>query len=311
MIEQIKLFSAPLQGYTEAPWRNVHSRIFGSIDTYYAPFLRIDRGVFRNKDIRDIAPERNDVAQLIPQIIGSNPAETKVMIDKIIELGYQKVDLNLGCPFPLIANRHKGSGMLPYQDEVKALIDQLLKYSNLLEFSVKMRTGWKDNTECIEILPYLNMLNPTHVTLHPRLGVQQYKGEPDIAAFELFYSECKLPLIYNGDVTNIEKLNNIVEKYPKLKGVMIGRGLLYNPSIAREYYGGAVATGSEILSMHSYLLDYYSSILQGDTQLLLKMKSYWEYFMPELDKKLKKAIKKSSSMTKYHAAIQNVRIECE
>ena len=48
----MKLYAAPLQGFTEAPWRNFHEEVFGGIDAYYTPFVRIERGGFRNRDVR-------------------------------------------------------------------------------------------------------------------------------------------------------------------------------------------------------------------------------------------------------------------
>ena len=47
----MKLYAAPLQGFTEAPWRNFHEEVFGGIDAYYTPFVRIERGGFRNRDM--------------------------------------------------------------------------------------------------------------------------------------------------------------------------------------------------------------------------------------------------------------------
>lgn len=62
----MKLYAAPLQGFTEAPWRNLHQEVFGGIDAYYTPFVRMEKGEFRNKDVREIASENNTVSRLIP-----------------------------------------------------------------------------------------------------------------------------------------------------------------------------------------------------------------------------------------------------
>ena len=70
MPETLPIHFAPLQGYTDAIYRNAHSAIFGGIDTYYTPFIRLDKGAFRNKDVRDIEPGNNEVPHLIPQLIG-------------------------------------------------------------------------------------------------------------------------------------------------------------------------------------------------------------------------------------------------
>ncbi|MEG2332015.1 MAG: tRNA-dihydrouridine synthase, partial [Bacteroides sp.] len=115
------LHFAPLQGYTEAPYRDAHATVFGGIDTYYTPFVRIERGEFRRKDTRDIEPENNHVAHLVPQLIASDVEKAKTILALFIEKGYREVSINLGCPFPILAKRHNGSGMLPYPEEVKAL----------------------------------------------------------------------------------------------------------------------------------------------------------------------------------------------
>ena len=61
----MKLYAAPLQGFTEAPWRNLHQEVFGGIDAYYTPFVRMEKGEFRNKDVREIASGNNTVSRLI------------------------------------------------------------------------------------------------------------------------------------------------------------------------------------------------------------------------------------------------------
>ena len=81
----MKLYAAPLQGFTEAPWRNLHQEVFGGIDAYYTPFVRMEKGEFRNKDVREIASENNTVSRLIPQLIASTPAELERLAGLFIE----------------------------------------------------------------------------------------------------------------------------------------------------------------------------------------------------------------------------------
>ena len=190
MDSKIKLFSAPLQGYTDAPWRNIHNELFGGIDTYYTPFLRIERGTFRNRDIKDVLPANNTVTGLVPQIIACNPDKTVMMVDKLKELGYKKIDINIGCPFPLIANKCMGSGMLPYPERVKELFETLCQYKPDISFSIKMRLGYKSPGEAMGLIPCFDIIKPEHITVHPRLGVQQYKGEVDMDSFREFYKSC-------------------------------------------------------------------------------------------------------------------------
>lgn len=194
----MKLYASPLQGFTEAPWRNIHHELFGGIDAYYTPFVRVEKGEFRNKDIRDIEKENNKVTCLIPQLIASTPAELEKLVGLFLERGYREADINMGCPFPLLTMRHKGSGILPYPSEVKVLLNELAHYPEM-KFSVKMRLGWEYYDEWRQVLPLLNAVPLTRIILHPRIGRQQYKGMVYKKELRLFAEMCQHPLVYNGD----------------------------------------------------------------------------------------------------------------
>lgn len=305
----MKLYAAPLQGLTEAPWRNAHREVFGGIDAYYTPFVRIERGEFRHKDLRDIAPENNSVPRLIPQLIAATPGELGRLAELFIGEGYREADINMGCPFPPVAGKRKGSGILPYPSEVKVLLAELVHYPEL-KFSVKMRLGWETAAEWRQLMPLLNAAPLQRIVLHPRIGKQQYKGEADREAFAAFYGECGHPLVYNGDVLTVSDIRELEERFPRLEGVMPGRGLLANPALAREYKEGVTLSREELYNkveiLHARLLEYYDTHLQGDAQLLSKMKPYWEYLLPDADGKLKKAIRKAVRRDKYLTAVNAV-----
>ena len=204
MQDTLPIHFAPLQGYTEAIYRNAHDAFFGGVDTYYTPFVRLEKGNFRRRDVRGIEPENNGVTHLIPQLIASSAEKAEVILSLFIEKGYQEVDINLGCPFPLLAKRHNGSGILPYPEEVKALLSIVTRYPQI-SFSVKMRLGWEQPDECLALAPILNDLPLRQITMHPRLGKQGYKGEVDLQGFSAFREVCRLPLVYNGDIHNLEE----------------------------------------------------------------------------------------------------------
>lgn len=306
---QIPIHFAPLQGFTEAPYRNAHERIFGGIDTYYTPFVRLERGDFRNKEVRDIERDNNTVAHLVPQLIANSTDEMERILSLFTEKGCTEADINMGCPFPMIARRHKGSGILPYPDEVASLLKAMHKFPQIA-FSVKMRLGWENPEDWHSILPLLNDFPLKQITLHPRIGKQQYKGEVDMESFHSFYEECRHPLVYNGDIMNIEDIKSIASRFPRISGIMIGRGLLANPALASEYIQGESLSFDEkvekVRLLHSQLLEYYSQHLQGEAQLVSKMKIFWEYLLPEMEKKMRKQILKSTRMDKYLAAVSKL-----
>ncbi len=302
---------APLQGYTDAIYRRAHARAFGGIETYYSPFVRIEHGEIRRKDIRDVDPENNQDLHLIPQLIASESDKLEQIMALFIEKGYKKADINLGCPFPVLAKRHNGAGILPYPEEVKVLLMNAIEKYPDIKFSVKLRLGWDNPEECLALLPLFNELPLTHIILHPRLGKQQYKGEVDLNAFEAFYKGCNKPLLYNGDLLTLEDIQSVSARFPKLAGLVIGRGLLANPALALEYQQGKALSSDEMAKkvgqLHTEVYGGYQELLQGgETQLLMKMKSFWEYLLPEGDRKSKKTIHKTSKLTNYQAAVSNL-----
>ena len=309
--EQLPIHFAPLQGYTDAIYRSAHARIFGGIASYYTPFVRLEHGDFRRKDVRELDADNNRGVNLTPQLIASTPEKILRILALFIEKGYKNVDINLGCPFPTLAKRHNGAGLLPYPEEVKALLSAALEAHPDIRFSVKMRLGWEDAAECMALLPLLNSLPLSHITMHPRLGKQQYKGEVDLEAFQRFYAECEKPLVYNGDLLTLDDIERIESSFPRLAGLMIGRGLLANPALAIEYQQGEPlspqAMMEKIRLLHADVFSQYGNLLEGgEQQLLTKMRTFWEYLLPDGDRKAKKVIHKTSKLSNYQAAVSNL-----
>lgn len=161
------------------------------------------------------------------------------------------------------------------------------------------------------MLEILNSTPLTHITLHPRTGVQQYKGDIDHEAFALFYEECQHPIIYNGDLTTMEQLHEMEECYPRLAGLMIGRGLLARPTLGKEYAEGKEWSHEEhirsLRSLHAELAEQYSHIVKGDAQLHSKLRTFWEYTEPLIGRKPYKKIMKSGNLRNYMNAIEELR----
>ena len=331
----MRILFAPLQGYTTGIYRKAHAEIFGGVDAYYAPFLRIENGKPREKDLRDLN-ELEGNAREIPQIIANSVDEFKILADALITKGYTEIDFNMGCPFPMQVNRHRGAGLLSDKQTVQEIMDEIRKISNAngtaptivkgtapVKFTVKMRLGQDSPDEAFAILPILNEAPLSQITLHPRLGKQQYKGAIDFKSFEKFHEECRHPLVYNGDITSVSQICEMERKYSKLTGVMIGRGMLAKPSLAAEYKAlsnkdetGSVQSSNrdincatpqdflgKIFQMHQVILDHACKTYQGDSQILSHVQIFWDYLEPSIPKKIFKKIKKAGKLNEYQAAI--------
>ena len=306
----IPIHFAPLQGHTDDVYRRIHHQLIGGIERYYTPFVRVEAGDIRSKDRRDIDPKNNEGVPVVPQIIFKNLKEFLYLVNEMETLGYHAIDLNMGCPFPLQAKHGRGSGILAHTDIIEE-VSQAIKEHPQIDFSVKMRLGWENNEEWKPVLEILNSTPLTHIALHPRTGVQQYKGNIDIEGFNLFYEECQHPIIYNGDLTTLEQLHEMEERYPRLAGLMIGRGLLARPTLGKEYAEGKEWSHEEhvrsLRSLHAELAEQYSHIVKGDAQLHSKLRTFWEYTEPLIGRKPYKKIMKSGNLRNYMNAIEELR----
>ena len=139
------------------------------------------------------------------------------------------------------------------------------------------------------------------ITLHPRIGTQQYKGSVNMEAFNEFYALCKHPMIYNGDVTTVNGIRQLEENYPKLAGIMIGRGLLARPSLATEYVSGLELPWEK---RRLTLLD--ETTANSEAQVHSRLRLFWEYMEEELGRKVYKKIMKAGNLKNYLAAVREI-----
>lgn len=291
------MLAAPLQGVTDNVWRMAQHEVFGGVDAYYAPFMRVEHGEVRRKDLRDVDPERNAGVTLIPQILACQPDHALMMANALKTMGYNRIDINLGCPFPPIALHRKGSGMLVYPDLVEALFKALATIEGVT-YSVKMRIGWNRNDQWRDILPLMDIIKPCHIAVHPRTGKQQYKGELDMEQFEALLAASSWPIVYNGSLHSVEDIEHIIQRYPTLAAVMVGSGLAANPGMFVPD-----AKPDDYRRFHDLLVDGYTEQLNGgEAQLVRHLQDIWQTFLPGTEHKLFKAIRKSRTLEQYENA---------
>ena len=305
----LPLYFAPLQGFTEDTYRRIHHELVGGITAYYTPFLRLEHKGIRTKDARDVRPEFNAGVPIVPQVIAKDGEEFSFLVDYLYDLGYREMDVNMGCPFPLQTRHGRGAGILQHPECVKQ-IAEIIRQRGDITFSIKMRLGLTDESEGISLLSILNDTPLKHITLHPRLGTQQYNGTADLDAFERFAEQTTHRLIYNGDLKTPTDVHAITERFPNLAGIMMGRGLLARPSLAQELIEGAEwhrAKRIDLLKkMHDHYHTHLSTIIPGEAQLLTKVHTFWEYMEEECGRKAWKKIMKAGSMRNYLNAINEL-----
>lgn len=292
MEKEFKLMVAPLQGLTEATWRSEHFRLFGEKQgdvEYFTPFIRVEKGVVRGRDMRDYTSVLNHGMHLTPQIIFRDLEEWHMLVDTLAEAGASRIDMNMGCPFPPQVGKGRGAGMLVHPDTVAQIAGAMEEYSDSIGFSVKMRLGVKNPSDILDLVDILNDMPLRHVTVHPRTASQQYKGALLLDDIAVFRSRSRHPVIFNGEVTTPSEIAALALRYD---GVMAGRGLLARPSLFSEYRSGCEISASEQEAGWLELLKGTAALLEnrlcGTAQLRDKMKPYWEYTPENMDRKLVK-----------------------
>ena len=308
-MENVKLSLGPFQGITDAPFRNVFKRHFGGIDKYYTPFFTgIQKEHAKNLQVEEIDPACNDVTTLTPQILSTDAEEILRFATQCKELGYREINLNMGCPFPRVANKKRGCGLLPYPEKINTLFDGVFQKIDI-KFSVKCRLGYFSPDEIVPVIGVFNRYPLSELIIHPRIGKQLYKGEADVPRFVELMPLIKAPLVYNGDIVSVESFQRIRNQVQPVNEFMLGRGLLANPFLAEEIKG--IQEAEKKARLHAYVVDLYENRLQhagGSPKVLGRMKELWSYLMYSFDEPqdIWRKIKKINALKEYEDAVETV-----
>lgn len=276
-----KVYFAPLQGYTDCAFRKAHHKVVGGVEEYYTPFVRWERNGLRRKDERDIDRQRNEGVPTAIQVIARDRDEFARLCDAVQSLGWRRIDLNMGCPFPMQMHGGHGCGLLPHPDIVATIAEEMLRRPEV-SFSIKMRLGQEDAEECMVLQPIIDAMPLKHVALHPRTGVQQYRGKADWEAFGRYCATSRQPMVYNGDITTREQVAELLRLFPQMHGVMVGRGLLARPALFADI------DDRDALMAMAKLVQEHTARFQEESQVKSRMKAFWEYAEPVIGKRLYK-----------------------
>lgn len=296
----MKLSSGPLQGFTDDVFRFVHSQVYGGIDTYYGPYIRLESHKSpKSSQVRDITSALNKSIHFIPQILSNDPTSIIEQINKLQELGIEQINWNLGCPYPMVTKRGMGSGLLNQAEVVKNILSQIFSETEV-KLSIKCRLGMESEQDILTLIEVFNQFNLNEIIVHARTAKQMYKGNAQPEKIIPLIEESKHPIAYNGDICSVEDFNVLNALFNgKIDHFMIGRGLISNPGLGMEIKGLEIDSNS-FIKFHDSLIEKYLKRYQ-EHQLLKKMQGFWEYFgiqFPE-KKKVLKRIKKSRKWSQY------------
>ncbi|MBQ8317912.1 MAG: tRNA-dihydrouridine synthase family protein [Lachnospiraceae bacterium] len=311
-------YFAPMDGITDFLYRQIVWRHFPYADKLYAPFIQPnEKPVIVPKEYKETCPENNKGIPTVPQIL-TRDAEGFIRLGEILEdMGYDEINLNLGCPAKLIVAKGKGSGMLSDLYYLEEFLDIIFTHSWKAKITVKTRLGLTDNSEFAELLKVYSKFPIYELTIHPRFKSDYYSGTPRLDEFSKLSSmisdgKCfglhNTSICYNGDINASDDRDRVVDEFPFISSVMCGRGALANPALFRELKGGQKLTKDEFISFHNDVYDTYKETVAKERYFLHRMQEMWtfwnQYF--KFDQELVTTLRRVSNIAEYLEAINNL-----
>lgn len=313
--EKIQFYLAPMESVTGYVYRNAYHAMFGDMDKYVTPFIAPSKKkLLKTRERKDVAPEHNQGMYVVPQILTNDAEQFLTTCNMLAELGYQEVNLNLGCPMATVVSKKKGSGFLEDPERLDRFFDAVFEGISRLpeerscKVSVKTRIGVEFPEEFADILRVYNRYPISEVIIHPRLQKDFYNNHPNLGVFAEALKECVHPVCYNGDIFTVEDYHVFREKFPQVDRIMLGRGVIANPGLVREIRTGQSVTTAELKEYHDRLYAGYREEMDCERDALFKMKEVWFYLgkmFPEAERELKK-VKKADRPEEYLAAVRGV-----
>ena len=333
----MKFYLAPLEGVTGYIFRNALDAYFPGTDRYFTPFIvPYQKHALRKKELRDILPENNQVKELVPQILTSDPVRFVETAKALTEYGYEEVNLNLGCPSGTVVAGGRGAGMLADVEKLDCFLDQIFRDTDL-RISVKTRIGIERPEEGYTLMKIYNQYPVSEVIIHPRTRKEYYKGEPHLDVFSELLAMSKHPICYNGNLFTVRDYEQFRARFPQVERVMIGRGVLADPGLMQRLKSlehaqktgedsdrkenGMEQSGSEIYrtgkqelrAFHDTIFRQYREIFDEDKNAIFHMKELWSYLVHSFEgsEPYAKKLRKTSSLNEYRCEVGNLFRACD
>ena len=297
-----------MEGLTGYIYRNAHNAFFNKIDKYFSPFIVANQSKgFRTRELNDLLPENNQGLVLIPQLLTNNAKDFIHTSNKIKQLGYNEINLNLGCPSGTVVSKNKGSGFLAKTEELDLFFEEVFSEATT-KISVKTRIGKDEPEEFYHLIEIFNKYPIEELIIHPRTQKDFYKNKPNLRIFEDALSLSKNPVCYNGNIFSVEDYKAFSTDFNSVETLMLGRGLLTNPGLISDIENNIKLEKRLLKEFHDKIYEDYKGILFGDRNVLFKMKELWFYMIPMFSDNVKyaKKIRKSERLNDYDEAVSNL-----
>lgn len=284
---------------------------FGGIDKLYTPFFTgIHKENSKNLHSDEVDPKLNNTCLLTPQLLSNDAQEMVRFAGQCAALGYREINWNLGCPYPRVAKKKRGSGLLPHHASIDAMLEHYFSLSPT-KLSIKCRLGYENPEEIYPLIEVFNRYPISELIVHARIGKQLYKGVVHETVFAQIIPLVNTTLIYNGDLFSVTDANRFGDLFQTVDHFMLGRGLLADPFLALDIKGIAGSESNRKQHIQQFVEELYvQRRLSGNNnpRVIGRMKELWSYLMWSFDEpqSVWRLIRKTSSFESYENAVSQV-----
>ena len=272
-------YLAPLRGVTVRVFRNALAECFEVPDIAVSPFVAtVDGTRVKPGLLADVDTGVEQRIPLVPQVIGKNPDQLRVMLRALKALGYERADLNAGCPWPFVMKKGRGCGLMRDADRFARMLETGCEEMEG-GFSVKVRLGMDKPGLLLERLETINAFPLHEVAIHARTAKQMYHGRVLLDDFREAMEGCRHPVVYNGDICSVEDFCFLKDRFPSVSRWMIGRGLSVDPFLMESIRSGRQVERDQrrLRRFVDLTLDASVAEMAGDRQVLGRVKELWSY----------------------------------
>lgn len=292
------LFLAPMQDVTDLPFMRVMAAM-GGADTYVTEYFRVYENSRLDPYILRSVTENPTGRPVVAQMIGQHPEALVHTVGELKKHPVAGIDLNLGCPAPVVCRKDAGGGLLRKPEHVDLLLGTLRDACGDLPFTVKTRVGFESPDEFDQLLGVFKKHAIDLLTIHGRTVKERYQTPVHVEKIRQAVNELPCPVIANGNVVNLETGLAYLDR-TQAAGLMIGRGAIRHPWIFAKLRASFL--GEEIpIVTGRMILDYITMLYEEtgrehtafiEAKHVQKMKRYLVYIVQGHEPEFEHAIRR-------------------
>jgi tRNA-dihydrouridine synthase B len=271
---------APMQDVTDLPFWRLMMR-YGGADVYYTEYFRVHRDSHLDQGILASITENPTGRPVIAQMIGNDITSLVRTVRELEQHPVAAIDLNLGCPAPIVYKKCAGGGLLRDLPLVDSILGAL-REAITVKFTVKTRIGFDDERTIDALLPIFAKHSIDLLTVHGRTVLQMYRDGVRYDLIAQASAAMNCPVLANGNINSAENARDVLQS-TGARGLMIGRGAIRNPWLFTQihtYLRGesfALPTGRDVLDYIHALYEAACDPIARESSQVQKMKRYLNF----------------------------------